>query len=192
METSNKVIIRCGAYIIRHCNTGMMYVGSTKDLYKRKSVHLSLLYLGKHFNLKLQELFNNNQNIEFLEYSTLTRDEAYSLEQQHIDENINNGVLCNIAVDARKPKNGFLVSEETKEKLRIASLGNTVNYGRKLSEETKEKMSITKNNKSKKIIINGIIYNSINEAAIILGISYVTISNRIRSNTDTFKDWQWY
>lgn len=183
---------QCGAYIIRHCSTGMLYVGSTKDLYKRKSVHLSLLYSGKHFNIKLQELFNDNPNIEFLEYPTENREDAYTLEQTYIDKNINSGLLCNLALDAKKPKNGFIVSEETKEKLRNASLGNTVNIGRKLTVETKEKIRITKNNNTKKIIINNVVYDSINEAVLKLGLTYTTISNRIRSNSKSFKDWTWY
>ena len=63
---------------------------------------------------------------------------ALNIEQAILDESVGNGVICNIAKDARNPAKGLVRSEEHTEKLRLA------NTGRKLSEESRSKMSASR------------------------------------------------
>lgn len=69
----------------------------------------------------------------------------------------------------KNPMYGKHLSEETKEKLRIAHTGNNnYFYGKKHTEEAKRKMSLAKKGKpslrKRKIILNGIEYESITQA----------------------------
>lgn len=47
-----------GTYIIKNNINNNLYVGSSENLYKRKSIHLISLKSGKHHSYKLQEEFN--------------------------------------------------------------------------------------------------------------------------------------
>ena len=69
-----------------------------------------------------------------------------------------------------------ITTEETKEKLKQAL------SGRKLSNEHKN--NLRKSAKSKKIIIDGITYNSIIEASQILGVAQSTIHGRLNDKNN--------
>lgn len=75
-------------------------------------------------------------------------------------------------------KNGMYgkhLSEEAKEKLRIANTGNKNHfYGKKHTEETRKKISLAKkgipSTHKRKVIINGVEYESVAEAMKVLKI----------------------
>lgn len=49
----------CGIYLIYNKVNGKRYIGGSKNLHRRKTMHLSDLRLGKHGNSNLQEEFNS-------------------------------------------------------------------------------------------------------------------------------------
>lgn len=71
------------------------------------------------------------------------------------------------------------LSDETKEKIRVTSTG------RKHNDETKSKLSKLKEDKKKRVSVNGIIYNSVTEAANQLGVNRITFISRLKSKTYT-------
>jgi|688.fasta_scaffold626194_2 hypothetical protein len=72
-----------------------------------------------------------------------------------------------------------VLSDETKEKIRITSTG------RKHNDETKTKLSKLRDDKKKKVSVNGVIYESVTVAAHQLGINRTTFICRLKSNTYT-------
>lgn len=107
-----------------------LYIGSAIHIPSRWATHISQLNLGKHGNKHLQRAWNkygaNAFSFEIVEEVKDT-DKLLEIEQRWIDaypfEN-----LYNILTVAGSSK-GRVTSEETKEKLRRASLGNKHNVG---------------------------------------------------------------
>lgn len=192
-----------GFYVIRHCGTGLMYVGSTGNLYRRRAEHLSDLNAGHHRNGRLQEVFNNDTNIEFWAQLTQTREDAYAGEQSFMDQNSNTGLLLNIAQDVKLAWKGLRHSEESIEKMRTSNAG--LGAGRKLSEQTIQKIKDSAvgrvpseaarkalvEKKSKSVIIDGVVFSSISEAGRHYGVPPATIFYRLNSTSDKFKTWMY-
>ena len=126
---------QCGAYILTHVDTGIFYVGSTRNFYNRKKEHLHLLKNDKHHSRVLQKVYRDNQNISYQFFPTETREDAFDLEQKLLDENSQNKYMSNIAINSRLATKGLYVSPETKAKMSRANLG------RKHTEEAKQKIS---------------------------------------------------
>lgn len=154
-----------GMYIITDYERSLEYVGSSGDLNSRRWAHLSCLRRNKHNNKLLQELFNRcNQKLYMIYYVTESKDDAFDLEQQYLDDYLGTKRLCNIASDARLPMignsnmlgkrhseetkakisvvhKGKVVSEETRVKQSEAHKGNTYWLGKSHTEESRAKMS---------------------------------------------------
>ena len=102
---------------------------------------------------------------------------------------------------------GKLFSEETRLKLSIANKGKIrgplpedvrirkefkrketieANGGFKMSEPSKQKIA---DYNKKKVIISGNIYASLQEAAVVYNVSQTTITNRINSNSEKYKEY---
>lgn len=204
------------AYIIRHEATDKMYVGSTKDADKRIYQHKLDLRNGTHPNKDLQAAYDQDSNITIELKETVTREEAYAVEQELLDKGINSGNLFNIAADAKIPAKGRLVSDHTRQ------LISTVHKGKKLSEEHKQRLSeahvgrvfsdehrknLSEANKgrvlkpetlqkavesnSKKVVVEGTEYPSVKEASKAYGISATTAVDRLKSESERFKNWQY-
>lgn len=77
-----------GVYVITNRVTGMEYVGSTNDLYRRKIEHLSDMRLGKHPNRKLRNSVKKHgfENFEFKIIILTDEDSAHIYEQSYIDK----------------------------------------------------------------------------------------------------------
>lgn len=86
------------------------------------------------------------------------------------------------------PRHGVTLSEETKQKISDA------NKGRIFSEETKALWSKQRegksNPKAKSVRIEGVIYDTIKEAAEKLGLLPATVGARIRSKSPAFANWE--
>lgn len=166
-----------GVYILHNPNNDKLYVGSTVDLNERKRKHFQQLRNNKHINKKLQNAFNKDPQFEFVGVPTLTREDAYEVEQQIIEEHYGNPLFLNIARDAKVPclncspeirekirqsNTGKKASEETRLKMsntqKLVQTGKTLSeetkakisashIGKKLSEETKAKLSLIRKNK---------------------------------------------
>lgn len=135
MKTIDDTTISSPAvYSIVDPNTEQMYIGSTNNLNRRRHEHLKLLKDNNHYNNSLQNNYNNDESQLLFHTPTKTREEAYQLEQKMIDKFKDSHLLLNIASDVKSSRKGAVLSDKTKELIKIASTG------RKLSDETKEKI----------------------------------------------------
>ena len=78
----------CGVYIIKHVNSGRVYVGGAKNIKHRWSQHRSWLRRNCHSNRGLQRAWNKNNKQEF-EYEllfTCSREDLRFFEQETIDK----------------------------------------------------------------------------------------------------------
>lgn len=88
-----------GIYAIENTVTGMIYVGSAGDIFRRWMAHTSSLRLNKHINPKLQAAWNEYgadafvvNALEFCEYEKLAE-----REQHYLDTYMPLGFTYNIA-----------------------------------------------------------------------------------------------
>lgn len=150
--------IKSGVYCIENTVNKKQYIGSSKNVYKRKNKHFSELKNGKHKNVKLQNSYNKygKDSFTFIVLE-LIEDESLLVkkEQFYIDRNkpwFNINLIANSSLGVKR-------SEETKEKIRQANLGlkhpewrnkikseaqggeNHWTQKKEFSEETKIKMS---------------------------------------------------
>lgn len=125
----------CGCYVIEHVKTGMVYVGSTRDLARRVRTQLTTMPSGEHYNKGVRETCGLHDELKAYIVITTDRDTAYSVEQRIVDIFVPLGLTFNIGVDdVRRPTLGVSPSIETRIKRGLAGIGKTH------SEETKEKM----------------------------------------------------
>ena len=175
---------QCGIYKIESKLNGYAYIGSSADIAHRWRMHISSLKNKKHHSIILQNHVGKYgiedllfQVLEITERSLLITREQYYIDTENSKFNVRRVADSNV---------GIKRSRATKEKLRY------INLGRKLSEETKKKMSermkgnrftlgVTPVNARKIICIKtGAIFNSIDEAAKIIGIKRTTLGEQLR------------
>ena len=122
-----------GIYKIVNLINNKIYVGSAVNFKNRFKTHLSRLKNNKHHSIILQNSWNKygGDNFKFEIIEECDKLILIKREQYYIDELKPYYNICKIAGNSL----GRVVSDETKEKLRIASTG------RKHSNETKEKLS---------------------------------------------------
>jgi hypothetical protein len=203
---------QCGAYVLIHCATGKVYVGSTGNLYNRICVHKSLLQSRTHYNSGLQAAFDSGGDFEARCFPTVTRDEAYSVEQQLLNEyQINGAGVFNVAEDVRAPGRGadwgfqkgnqnwklrdhsYFRSDDFLGKVREA------NSGRAFTEEHKQKLSLANSGKSRpdvsararRVSVDGMEYPNLKAAATALDVKPNTLNARLNSTSQKFKDCLW-
>lgn len=203
--------VRPAAYVLYHRTTDKYYIGSSETPGLRISRHLTLLKGGRHDNRFMQEAYNLDPEFVPNIYPTQDRNAAYDLEQKLIDHYTKIGRCFNIGiVDVRAPNKGRAIPDHVKEKLRIAKLGKPKSKeaiqkfikamtGRKRSEEDRLKISKAKKGVPQpesvrklllerieaqkiKVLIDGLEYESINQAARLLNLNKRTIARRIDSS----------
>lgn len=106
------------AYALIHTTSGQVYVGSTKDLYKRISQHRTALRASSHKNRNLQEAYDRDPRFNLTYKATETPEEALDVEQELITNLMSTGKLLNRSPDARLANKGVALSEEAKEAIR--------------------------------------------------------------------------
>jgi predicted GIY-YIG superfamily endonuclease len=126
----------CCVYGILHEVTERVYIGSTKHLYVRSSQHVSALKLGKHHNKELQQVYDKDPVISLFYKQFDTAEEAMEFEQLLLDSYVDSGLLFNVSKNVKAPSLGLKHSEEIKEAMRIRQSTRVV------SEATREKMRI--------------------------------------------------
>lgn len=88
-----------GIYKITNKNSGMCYIGKSKDIMQRWSTHERALAKGNHHSSKLQEDFDLNGGMEAFEFSILevcAPSELNEKEKHYINkfDSANNGYNC--------------------------------------------------------------------------------------------------
>lgn len=116
--------ILAGAYILTHIESGKFYIGSTNNISNRLRQHKQLLKLNMHTCSGLQELYNNSPRIHVKFFITgslhdneLSREKAFDIEQELLDEFKNSDLLLNFSKNARVSFLGEKHTEETKKKI---------------------------------------------------------------------------
>lgn len=190
----NNKIDKNAVYFIRELFNGKMYIGSSSRIYKRICMHKKDLNLKVHpnsnFNTLLKE--TNIKNFELIIIFTDTREEAYNLEQQFVDQFKHTDLLLNIAHDVRLARLGAKNSERHIQRMRELMTGKIV------SDETKKRQSVFhKTNlraieqhkeiiqdKRRKINVYGTIYKSLTDASNLSPYSNSFIRRRLKKNRD--------
>ena len=89
-----------GIYKIENKNTGKVYIGKSKDIYKRWKEHRAMLEKGIHHSVKLQRSYNKTKDKTIFEYSILEEVQDESKLTEREDHYINkydslfNGYNC--------------------------------------------------------------------------------------------------
>lgn len=106
-----------GVYKLTSTNNGHFYVGSSKDVYHRISHHKVALKGGYHNSPKMTAHYAK-YGWDFKEefYILDTRQEAYRLEQQLINEGIERAECLNSSKDSISPISGVFISDEARAK----------------------------------------------------------------------------
>ncbi len=143
-------------YVLTHTPTGVFYIGSTRDLYRRMNNHRSSLAAGNHYNARLQEVFTDWDDIDVDWVYCDNVELAEERERTSLSRCFGMPNCCNAYQTPRakmgETGGGWKASPETIERRRIASTGRThgqstkdklarINTGRTHSEETRRKMS---------------------------------------------------
>jgi len=150
-------------YKITNLIDNKIYIGSTKNLRKRKIKHISKLNLNYHHNSFLQKDYNTYGSLKFkfdiIEECTV--EQLIEREQYYIDlyDCCNPLIGYNISPSSNSQL-GFKFSKESKEKMSEAAKNrkpfseetreklSKANLGKKLSEEHKKKIGDSNKGKS--------------------------------------------
>lgn len=125
-----------GVYKIENKITGDYYIGSSIDIAKRWYAHKWELRNNKHNNPHLQNSWNKykKKNFQFIILVITEPEEAMILEDKILQK-----WDCSYNIAPRVQN--YEVSEETRQKLSEAAMGNQNTLGHRHTEETKLKMS---------------------------------------------------
>ena len=125
----------CGVYAIEHIESGRKYVGSSSNVSRRLSRHVSNLNFNRHHSKHLQAAWNlyGENAFVFLMILECKSDETLEFEQLEIDMNnsYENGFNC--AKFSTAPMRGRVQTEEAKAKMRESHKNRNP-----ISEETRE------------------------------------------------------
>lgn len=137
-ENKNK----SGIYCIENKLNHKKYIGQTKQKFiKRYWYHLWSLRNGSHFNKKLLNSFNKNNEDDFIFYMVeeeYDADKINELEKKYIKEFDTIETGCNISEGGQEQNLVKYVSPESRK--RVGQINKERMTGKKLSEETKQKM----------------------------------------------------
>lgn len=151
---------KCGVYCIRNTKNSKVYIGASKNIYRRILEHRQILdsTSKKHRNRHLQQdwyVFGRDSfEYSVLEYlepdNILLRDREYFWMVQYNSTNRNFGY--NIRMD--NSRDGMIMHDETRQIKSEISVGeNNPNYGHHWSREMKKHMSDLKKEQYAKGII---------------------------------------
>lgn len=168
----------CAVYRITHIPSGFYYIGSTGNFTSRKHHHEWMLMDGSHAVRKLQQLFNHNKDLTTLRWEIILanpREYAYGLENTMLDKSKNDPLLLNKSPIATGGNGGRAVYSD-EERQRRSDLAKQMWAENRLRKDT----SIS--GASKKVSIEGTIYESVADASRKTGIAMHLIYHRVRSD----------
>jgi len=177
-------------YSITCLDTGKVYFGRSQEVDKRWRAHRNMLRRGLHNNSNLQEDWSIYGEERF-QFKILHRFEyievAERKEQEYIDDKKYDKYNISDAKDGGDTFTNNPRQEEIRKlKSHNSSGKNNPMYGKPKSELTIRRI---KEANSKKIIIEGITYDSLTRASSELGLGVTTISYRL--NAKTFSNWKY-
>ena len=118
--------IKSGIYMILNLKTGKCYIGSARNIEKRKKEHFAMLCRNMHHSLKLQNSFNKHGEESF-RFSVIEKvsylDSLITVEQKYIDLYDSSGKLVYNTRPNAASNRGHKFSAEYCEKQRIAQTG---------------------------------------------------------------------
>jgi hypothetical protein len=82
-------------------SSGYFYIGSSSNIRSRIIHHLAMLRDNQHFNKKLQEQFNLQNEYSITYFVSNDRNSAYREEMNEIGNNLDNYFMCNEISDHR-------------------------------------------------------------------------------------------
>lgn len=192
-------------YILKSDTDGSYYIGRSKDVGRRLTHHFGSLRRNKHTNQLLQDVYNKVGEDDFsFYYEECPENELITSELNILKKHASNDKCVNMVDGSNswvlnpKLKNKvdkFKIKVSNSAKKRVGELNPF--YGKKHSDKTKEilrEKSTSRVNKVQRdpIIINGILYDSMTIASEITGVHITTISFRVNSKKEIFKNWYKY
>lgn len=186
-----------------HQPTGRFYIGSSGNIRKRINEHFNLLRRDKHPAKGLQEAFTSTDDIVIEVTKAPDKDDALTAEQAMLDSRYADERCCNPSPWARtiwkdgmpeeqrqylsNVMKGHPVSDHVKEAVRKA------NTGLKRSPETLQRMRDAKQGQaasmSKPVILDGVEYGSMKDAVAASGVTWITLSKRLKSDDPKWTSW---
>lgn len=170
-----KLESRPGIYRIYNTINGKYYVGSSRNIKRRKAEHFRMLRKGTHHNKHLQNsvLKYGIENFKFVVIEYCEQDEQFEREQVHLDSVIPS-FTYNISTIAEGNNNPINMPSMKGE--------NNPFFNKKHTKEARIRMGT-------KVSIDGIEYFSLTEAGNKLNMSRQMVHKRVNSNN--FPDWQY-
>jgi group I intron endonuclease len=179
-----------GVYVIKCKINDRFYVGVSKDIKARWNEHKSDLKNNKHHSIKLQRSYNK-YGAEAFEYSVIYEasdyEAAVNLEMAMI-KSFYGKMLLNSSASSKGFYKGYKHSQEVKNKISKALIGNKYTLGYRHTEEAKQKQreasrgNPTRFKPSKAYIKDGVTYLGSIEASIKTNIPRTTLMKHAKFN----------
>ncbi len=174
MLNQNNRLNVSAVYRLTHIPTGYFYIGSANNFTERRMVHEYTLKKGEHMSQKLQELYNENPDPSVLKWDIILahpRSHAHELEQKLINDSLNDPLLLNKSTNVKG--NNVAASLELREKRRAVA--------KQLWAEGRMR-DPSVSGASKKVSIDGNIYDSVVAASKQLNLATHHIYRRVKSD----------
>lgn len=190
-----------GYYKLTHLPTGLFYVGSSQNLSKRISNHRSDLIRGINSNKRFQQVYTTWDDILVEQYQTNDLSEARKGEQRFLDRYVGDSLCCNVGHSSTDPTAGIITTEIRRVQMATINknqVGKALSHSQRASissgltgtpRSTEAKMAISLG-KSRKVTIDGNVYDSVTLAAMDLNLTAQTIRYRIGSNSTKYANWK--
>lgn len=194
-------------YKLTHKESGQFYIGYRKANKVQSGYDIGIVYFSS--SPRVKELGFENFNIEIIA-EFFDWKEANLFEQGLIKENFKNPLCLNknysINGSIRFTTYGYTHREDTKKKISLANIGannpmfNKESRFKGKSHNESAKLSISDNRKgkcvgsnhpkSKKVLVNGVIYETITQAAVSIGYSVSHISTILKTGSINKNIWE--
>lgn len=194
-------------YRLTHKETGQYYIGYRKANKVQSYYDIGIVYFSS--SPRVKELGFENFDIEIIA-EFFDWKEANLFEQGLIKDNFKNPLCLNknysINGSIRFTTSGYTHREDTKKKISLANIGannpmfNKESRFKGKSHNELSKLSISDNRKgkcvgsnhpkSKKVLVNGVIYETITQAAASIGYSVAHISTILKTGSINKNIWE--